>query len=71
MGLTVTKAKARKRAKARAAAKLASPPAKTDKPEIKVRSGKFDPKTHAMHGAGGSVTVSTVSATRRGAARSR
>jgi hypothetical protein len=67
----VTKAKARKRAKARAAAKLASPEAKKETPEIKVKGARFDPKSLSMKSGGGSVTVSPASAIRRGASRSR
>jgi hypothetical protein len=67
----VTKAKARKRAKARAAAKLASPVAKKEKPEIKVKGARFDPKSLSQQSGGGSLAVSPASAIRRGASRSR
>ena len=67
----MTKVKARKRAKARAAAKFANPEAKTDQPAAKFEAGKFDPKTLAAQGAGGSVTSKHVTAVRRGGARSR
>jgi hypothetical protein len=67
----VTKEKARKRAKARAAAKLASPVAKKENPETKVKGARFDPKSLSANSGGGSVSVSPVSTIRRGAARSR
>ena len=66
----MTKAKARKRAKARAAAKFANPVSKKEAPEIKVKGGRFDPKTLSTK-SGGSVSVNTVTPPRRGAARSR
>lgn len=67
----MTKAKARERAKARAAAKIANPGAKSAKPDINVRTGKFDAKSNAMRNIGGTANIKSAAGMKRGSARSR
>lgn len=67
----MTKAKARARAKARAAAKAANPGAKSDQPEAPERPGRVSTKPENVRNFGADANIKSVSAMRRGAARSR
>ncbi len=67
----MTKAKARARAKARAAAKAANPGAKSDKPEAPEHPGRANTRPEAVSNMAGGANIKSVSAMRRGAARSR
>ena len=67
----MSKAKARKRAKARAAAKAARSVVKSEKPDSRPPTGKFDPRINTAPNMSSSASIKNLARTSRGAARSR